>query len=198
MPTGYTADVEDGKVTEFVDFALACARNFGALITMRDEPKGTPIPEAFTVSQWTRDSVVNAEHRLAELENMGREEIDAAVNTSYVSRLKSYQQSVADYKVKNDRYQKMLDKVNAWTPPTPDHQGMKDFMIQQLESSMYDDKWLSVPQKTSVSEWYREELDRANRAVESARKRLDEEIQRVAERNLWVQALRESLKNYDG
>jgi hypothetical protein len=92
----------------------------------------------------------------------------------------------------------MLDKVNAWTPPTPDHQGMKDFMIQQLESSMYDDKWLSVPQKTSVSEWYREELDRANRAVESARKRLDEEIQRVAERNLWVQALRESLKNYDG
>ena len=37
MPTGYTAYVQDGVITEFADFAMKCARAFGALIDMRDE-----------------------------------------------------------------------------------------------------------------------------------------------------------------
>lgn len=37
MPTGYTASVQEGKVTEFRDFAMECARAFGALVMMRDE-----------------------------------------------------------------------------------------------------------------------------------------------------------------
>ena len=35
MPTGYTAAVCSGEITEIKDFALSCARAFGALITMR-------------------------------------------------------------------------------------------------------------------------------------------------------------------
>lgn len=45
MPTGYTAAVCDGKITEFPAFALQCARAFGALITMRDDAMNAPIPE---------------------------------------------------------------------------------------------------------------------------------------------------------
>lgn len=37
MPTGYTAGVADGKVTDFRTFALQCARQFGACIMQRDE-----------------------------------------------------------------------------------------------------------------------------------------------------------------
>lgn len=47
MPTGYTAAVEDGTITEFDDFAWQCARAFGALIMMRDDPMSAPIPQKF-------------------------------------------------------------------------------------------------------------------------------------------------------
>jgi hypothetical protein len=43
MPTGYTCDVQNGKVTELKDYLLDCSRGFGALIHMRDERMDTPI-----------------------------------------------------------------------------------------------------------------------------------------------------------
>lgn len=49
MPTGYTANIKNGIT--FEEFALDCARNFGALIIMRDEPKDAPIPEQFEASK---------------------------------------------------------------------------------------------------------------------------------------------------
>lgn len=40
MPTGYTADIKDGIT--FRDFALRCARAFGATIMQRDEDISIP------------------------------------------------------------------------------------------------------------------------------------------------------------
>ena len=38
MPTGYTTDIYNGKDVSFRDFALTCARQFGACIMQRDDP----------------------------------------------------------------------------------------------------------------------------------------------------------------
>lgn len=43
MPTAYTANISKGIT--FKEYALLCARNFGATITMRDEPLDAEIPE---------------------------------------------------------------------------------------------------------------------------------------------------------
>lgn len=43
MPSGYTSDIYHGKDVTFKEFALKCARNFGALMHMRDESLDTPI-----------------------------------------------------------------------------------------------------------------------------------------------------------
>ena len=45
MPTGYTAGVADGSIIDFNEYALQCARNFGACILLRDEPLSSEIPE---------------------------------------------------------------------------------------------------------------------------------------------------------
>ena len=45
MPSGYTEGVASGKVTEFKEYALLCARAFGACISLRDEPLSLEIPE---------------------------------------------------------------------------------------------------------------------------------------------------------
>ena len=41
MPTGYTSKIGDDQ--SFKDFALRCARNFGANILMRDDPMDAEI-----------------------------------------------------------------------------------------------------------------------------------------------------------
>jgi len=44
MPTGYTADLNDGKQVTFQEFTMKCARAFGALIEMRDDLGGLSSP----------------------------------------------------------------------------------------------------------------------------------------------------------
>ena len=38
MPSGYTSDIYNGKEVTFKDFALGCARAFGACVMQRDDP----------------------------------------------------------------------------------------------------------------------------------------------------------------
>ena len=37
MPTGYTAGIADGTITNFEQYALRCIRAFGATMHLRDE-----------------------------------------------------------------------------------------------------------------------------------------------------------------
>lgn len=80
MPTGYTHGVQDGTVTEFRDFALICARAFGATILMRDDPMDAPIPDEFQSSTYHLDRLKELEiEQSAQL----RESIDFDCSTRY-------------------------------------------------------------------------------------------------------------------
>lgn len=45
MPPAYTSFVADNENFSFLEFAMLCARNFGALMMMRNEPLDLPVPE---------------------------------------------------------------------------------------------------------------------------------------------------------
>ena len=51
MPTGYTDRIYRGVETSFRTFMLECARGFGALVHLRDEP-GAPIPDVIPPSDY--------------------------------------------------------------------------------------------------------------------------------------------------
>jgi hypothetical protein len=73
MPTGYTAKlVESGQT--FEEFVLTCARAFGALIELRDEPLDAPIPETLEPHSYYAEAVVEAKKRLTNLLDMPEEE----------------------------------------------------------------------------------------------------------------------------
>lgn len=65
MPTGYTANVHDGIT--FEQFVWQCARGMGALVTMRDEPTGAPIPERFEPSDYNAKRLQEAKDELVRL-----------------------------------------------------------------------------------------------------------------------------------
>lgn len=197
MPTGYTDSVIKGECVDFQEFALACARNFGALIMMRDEPRDAEIPDEFQPNtSYYDESEAKARATLAFLESASPEEIAAKVDASNADRLAYREKYLAEARLAEERCDAMLEKVYAWTPPTEEHGNLKKFMIDQLEDTRrYDGVGGYTPDATplSVEEWVEAERSKAEDSITYAIEKRAAEIDRTAERNAWVRVLRESL-----
>jgi predicted RNA-binding protein with PUA-like domain len=197
MPTGYTADVQSGKVTEFADFALQCARNFGALILMRDEPHGTPIPDEFKPSTYNQKAADENEAEINRLRALGAAGVQEEYDREYKGLCAQHEKARAARREEKQRYEAMVAKVNEWKPPSFKHEGMKKFMLEQLQSSIAwdcSDTYESpLPKREDASVWLARTISRLYASIERNRKSQLEENERTAERNLWVKQLRESL-----
>ena len=194
MPTGYTCHVVDGKITEFPEFAMTCARAFGALIMMRDDPIGAPIPETVEPqTNYYEDRLSADKKRLGEVQAMTNADCDTAALEAHREALASRSKYLANMELEASRLNSMLAKVRAWHPPTPDHTEMKKFMIQQLTISLPGDYAPSVPALLDGPTWRQQEIDRLADAIVYSQKEVAKEIERARGRTEWVKALRESL-----
>jgi hypothetical protein len=195
MPTGYTHPVVDGKVTEFPEFAMSCARAFGALITMREEPMDAEIPDKFEPSSYSAKKLAEAKARLKKVHSLSPAQAQQGADESYAIRLKAHVDYRAQMRLENDRLDAMLKQVRSWRPPTSEHKGLKEFMIEQLTTSKHDMKWGSEePVKQSAQDWLAAEIANAEREVAYHTKADEEEKERAAGRTEWVRQLRASLK----
>lgn len=196
MPTGYTSDLYEGKDVSFETFALKCSRAMGAAIHQRDDSGDAEISLS-KVSDYYLERIQKAKADLSralersydEWDNMQDEEIRSA---------EEYQKNyIKDQRTRMRLYTEMLDKVLAWIPPTEDHRGLKEFMIQQLESSIdFDniDYVPSVPERLEVAEYADIKIAALSKTMQHAVETLDKERKAVQSQNEWVIQLRNSLK----
>lgn len=195
MPTGYTADVADGKVTDFATFALRCARAFGATIMQHDDDMHD-MPKHREESDYYATSLATARAELDALNRMTPADVVAAYEARYQGRVESAQRYAAQRAEQQRRYEAMLADVNAWEPPTAQHVNLKQFMVDQLTESIrfdcapgYDD----TPEREDPKAWYDAELKRVHERVSRAAANLEDERARVAGANAWIDALYASL-----
>ena len=94
----------------------------------------------------------------------------------------------------------MLSKVYSWFPPTPDHENLKKFMIEQITRSIDFDcdthfamKRLTDLSKANPLDKYNEALRRAYDDVVRHETELLKERERNADANKWIAALYDSL-----
>lgn len=193
MPTGYTADVVDGKVTEFKDFALICARAFGALISMRDEPLDRSIPDEIAPSDYYAERLSEDQKRLGDVLAMSNKEAEDAAAEAYAAALKSRTDYLARQEQEAERINSMLVHVRTWTPPTTDHNEMKKFMIEQLTISLPGNYAPAIPERLDGETWRKREGDRLAEAIVSDKDELAKENKRAADRTAWIRALKSSL-----
>lgn len=196
MPTGYTTDVGSGKVTDFATFAMQCARAFGALISMRDDPLDKPVPDEFQPSKYNSERLTEARAELSRLQALSVDQQAAEADKAYRESVASWDAHEAKKAATRVRYEAMLAKVDAWHPPTPDHVEMKRFMRQQLtESIRFDCGPAYAPRPTPIprSQWYEAALDKARRDIDYHSTEASKEIERTRSRTEWVKALRTSL-----
>jgi hypothetical protein len=194
MPTGYTADIAKGIT--FEQYALACARAFGALILMRDDPSDAPIPERFEPSDYSVKALAEAKAELTHLDAMSVTETAAAADAEYAAETERCSQRRAEYTELRNKYNAMLAQVVQWEPPTPDHVKYKEFMVEQIRSSIDGDcneKYITEPALLTGQQWLMRKITEARRSVAYHEKSHAEEIERTDNRNAWIKALRDSL-----
>lgn len=199
--TGYTQIVAENDNVAFKDFALRCARSFGALIEMRDEPLDAPIPERFEPSDFYKkkyEKMKDAyDNFVANLPS--KEEMDKKYAEYVAIRTKEAEEYNKKREIRRKRYEAMLEKVKKWVPPTSGHENLKKFMIQQLEESLEWDCLIYKADILNKDEWIESfcSVDAVKRRMDSYFEYWQKEVARTEERNCWLKDLRVSLEGID-
>lgn len=194
MPSAYTKDLYDGEQT-FPEFAMQCARAFGALIRMRDSARDAEISDALQPGSHHLKAKERAELELDAARLMSPEEAAAAAQKEYAREQEAWAVDQAESEARVERFTSMLHQVEAWEPPTPQHVEMKAFMVEQLKGSIKVDG-VRLPAPTPPpdgEECRRKRIEQAERAIAHHKNEHAREVQQAEEATAWVRALRESL-----
>jgi hypothetical protein len=197
MPTGYTAPIADGIT--FEQYAWSCARAFGALVTMRDEPNNAPIPERFEPSDYHQKALEHTHTELNRLLGLSADHIADEAQKDFREQRDAHSrrmQRAADLRVK---YEAMLAKVHAWESPSPDHDLYKAFMASQIVESMQwdcDTSHDEMPECQAPAAWIADRLAQLRKDLAYHENGHREEVERTDKRNQWIKALRDSLTTH--
>lgn len=198
MPSGYTSSIQDGIT--FENFAMKCARSFGACIEMRDDPLDKEIPNGFKPRTYHSKEIKRLKAEAAKIGLMSLEDAYNVSVTEYeqtLVRLKRGKESDLDLLKK---YNSMLEQVEAWDPPTKDHVELKSFMASQIKESIrfdcstgYYDKEIANLTLLSPQEWLEKEKTKIWTEITYHTKEHKKDVARAKDRTTWVRQLRKSL-----
>lgn len=202
MPTAYTEPIESDPNFTFEAYALRCARAFGALVSLRDEPLDAPLPDMLYPSTYYEENLKRCDTEYAELIALSPE-----YQLAYGEKLKADNLTeICDILARNKErlasYSAMKEKVLAWEPPTASHAaGLSEFMLNQLDSSARSIElstafWDGEYQAALAAEpldLYRCRLGEANQRLVAAKHDRERDLALTAERNQWLADLRASL-----
>ncbi len=195
MPTGYTAQLME-KGQDFRSFVLTCARAMGACIMQRDDPM-SDLPKKQEPHDYNAERLRAAIAELSRLRGMDR---DAQYNFASDRKVEATNSAAAYLQKRKDENKRLDDtmaQVVAWTPPSPDHAGLKAFMIEQITISRnsleYSVRSLKEVTDKPTQRFFEEAVASAEHDIEYHRKELAKEQERTNGRNEWIDQLYKSL-----
>jgi hypothetical protein len=205
MPTGYTSGIIDGKITTFEQFATQCSRAFGATIHMRDNPLDSPY-EPRTPSDYYENSLRSQREKLEEMKTMTDEAIVQEFETLLNDNLEYHDRELEKTKVNLERLNSIMESAKSWVPPTEDHEGIRDYMIDQLKITIQADGDSSyhveeiIRTKKELEEGidhkvYREErIKEIEDRISYYEGEVQKELERCKKSNDWMDKFLESIK----
>ena len=202
MPTGYTAFIEDGEITNAKDFILLCTRAFGVAMDIRDEPLSAPTPIEFKPDiKYHKEQL---EKELAEMErllNISDEDFHKEMVELRENAIKSATERLKSNQELDDKYKAILKDIEAWDPPE-ECKELKEFAINQIEISRPDLEWQKKHIEKSMVEdpddiVKKELLDNCKWSIDYHQKEIKDEIDRAEAKTKFMKDLIESLKQLD-
>lgn len=187
MPTGYTAAIQEGAT--FKEFALQCARAFGAAIMQRDEPLDSPLQTVVEPSDYHLKALENAIEAKAQLDAMQHWEWSDLLDKHHADKLNSITEAKNKANELRAKYEAVLADVNKWNPPTEEHKGIKEFMQSQIAESINFDcstSYYDDYTKPSLEQFKIDKYKSVNQSIEYHTKQHEAEVKRCAERTKWL------------
>jgi hypothetical protein len=100
-----------------------------------------------------------------------------------------------------EKLEKVKAQVIEWQPPTKDHEGLKKFMLEQIDQTIdfdadtdYYEREIREAEEKNLNSYHFEAIDFAKHDIEYYTKKKNEELNRVDNRREWVVALLNSLE----
>ena len=204
MPTGYTSYIKDGEITSGKEFLKLCTRAFGIAVDLKEESLDVPTPNHFEPNPYYekryKDSLASREKAYS----MTFEEVKEDIISKYNDNKGRAAKILKEYKDEDKKYLKVREEVEKWIPPTPEHENLKKFCLEQIDMSL----------NTALYEWCEKDInkeldtsddtikkyidilrDNADKEVNRAYEKYQAELKRVQEKNLWMKQFLDSLEN---
>ncbi len=203
MPTGYTAGILDGKITTFPQFAKRCMRAFGAAIHMRDDDMDAEYQER-TPSDYHAKEIERVKQSLKDAETLSDEVIIANKKKELEESKQYHIDSIEKAKINMKNMSSILKEVKAWQPPTLEHKGIKNFMIDQIvktidldcKTNYHDEALVRIELEllTLNAKSIRSNMiEQAKKEFEYHYKEYNSELKRCEKSNQWVSDFINSL-----
>lgn len=204
MPTGYTAYIKDGKITSRKEFLKLCTRAFGIAIDLKEESLDVPTPSHFEPHPYYEKAYKDSLASREKAYSMTLEEVKEDIISKYDDNKGRAAKILEGYKDEDKKYLKVREEVEKWIPPTPEHENLKKFCLEQIDMSL----------NTALYEWCEKDInkeldtsddtikkcidilrDNADKQVKRRYEKWQEELKRVEEKNLWMKQFLDSLEN---
>lgn len=204
MPTGYTSYIKDGKITSGEEFLKLCTRALGIAVDLKDESLDVPTPNHFEPNPYYEKAYKDSLASREKAYSMTLEEAKENMISKFKNKKTWAERCLKDCKDEDEKYLKIRKDVEQWIPPTPEHENLKKFCLEQIDISLH----------TSIYKWYEEYInkeldtsdeairkyiddlkDQEDREVNRAYEKYQAELKRVEEKNLWMKQFLDSLEN---
>lgn len=182
----------------FEAFALECARISSSARSYEEGRDKSDGYAGFLSAEYKTDTsrpvIERLRAELAEVQSWDKDTAKAKARTSYEQALSNYRQDLARHQAQQERYKAMLAEVEAWQPPTPQHDGVKQHMLQAIASDEQNQLGEPIKPRPWTGKHYKEErIKSLTYAIEKLIEigtTVEEQRQRHEE---WMRQLRESL-----
>ena len=203
MPTGYTAGIEDGKITTGKEFLKLCTRAFGIAIDLKDEPLSDPTPTRFEADTYYKKRLEDENANLEKFKAMSFEEAKDEMIKAYKDRIDMYKSMLEGSLKRNEQYAKVRAEVEDWNPPTPDHIELKKFALKQIDMCIDTQEQIDRYREyaneelddsdSAVAEYIHEQTEFHRQGVKRAKESWDDEVKRTEDKNKWMELFLNSL-----
>lgn len=204
MPTGFTARLYDGEDLSLREFMLICVRGMVPYRDVVEEPLPPPEithpPSEITPPRdsrvWARmyPEIQGLRAELDELMNLSPEEACSHAEAEYQEEMERWAVREKRARARQARYEAMEAQVRAWVPPTPDHEGFKAFMLEQLsQSKLFDCPTREAPTQLSGEDWRSLQKKILEADIQYTLHRASRKAKTQEEARAWVEAFWQSL-----
>lgn len=179
------------------EFLLLCCRGMSACMPQANDPLDVPPAEGYEPDSHYAEKKLEAEIELGKLlvkTTNERLEHGLAIKAQ---RIEFYSDLIRESEYRNAKLIPVLESLKAWKPPTDEHNGLKRFAIEQIESCITsvesDQTALDAMRETDPEKLFEETVGQKQRDVKFYAREYAEEVARTNLRNEWLAALRRGL-----